>query len=155
MKLTELSPPGHKTVIGTLLFSAEDIIRFARQYDPQPFHVDADAARDYLFGGLCASGWHTCAGWMKTYVAYWKAETARLEGEGLVAPRLGPSPGFQKLQWLRPVYAGDTVTYSIEVTGSRPLMSRQGMLLNTTLCEGANQNGDMVMRYEGSILEFI
>ncbi len=154
MRLIELSPPGHKVITGTLLFSAQDLIRFARNYDPQPFHVDPEAAREYVFGGLCASGWHTCAGWMKTYVAYWSAEVARLESEGVVAPKLGPSAGFKKLQWLRPVYAGDSITYSVEVIGSRPLISRPGTFINTTVNDGVNQHGDVVMRYEGTVLEF-
>lgn len=154
MRLIELSPPGRKVVTGTLLFTAEDIVRFARKYDPQPFHVDPEAARSYVFGGLCASGWHTCAGWMKTYIAYWDAEVARLASENLVPPKLGPSAGFKKLQWLKPVYAGDSITYSVEVTGSRPLMSRPGTFINTTVNDGVNQNGEAVMRYEGTILEF-
>jgi acyl dehydratase len=154
MRLIELSPSGHKVITGTLLFSAQDIIRFAQNYDPQPFHVDPEAAREYVFGGLCASGWHTCAGWMKMYVAYWSAEVARLESEGVVAPKLGPSAGFKKLQWLRPVYAGDSVTYSVEVIGSRPLISRPGTFINTTVNDGVNQHGDVVMRYEGTVLEF-
>jgi len=154
MRLVELSPPGRKVVTGTLLFTAEDIVRFARKYDPQPFHVDPEAAKSYVFGGLCASGWHTCAGWMKTYIAYWNAEVARLESEGIVAPKLGPSAGFRKLQWLKPVYAGDSITYSVEVTGSRPLISRPGTRINQTVNDGVNQNGDVVMRYEGTVLEF-
>ncbi|MFB9952255.1 MaoC family dehydratase [Rhizobium puerariae] len=154
MRLVELSPPGRKIVTGTLLFTAEDIIRFARKFDPQPFHVDAEAARNYVFGGLCASGWHTCAGWMKTYLAYWAREVARLEREGIVAPKLGPSVGFRKLQWLKPVYAGDSITYSVELVESRPLASRKGTWINMTVCDGVNQHGDAVMRYEGTVLEF-
>jgi len=154
MRLFELSPPGKKVITGTLVFTAEDIVRYARKYDPQPFHVDAEAAKNYVFGGLCASGWHTCAGWMKTYIAYWQKEVARLEGEGLVAPKLGPSAGFKKLQWLRPVYAGDSVTYSVELVETRPLMSRAGTFINMTVCDGVNQNGETVMRYEGTVLEF-
>ena len=154
MRLIELSPPGKKVITGTLVFTAEDIIRFARKFDPQPFHVDAEAAKDYVFGGLCASGWHTCAGWMKTYVAYWTAEVARLEREGIVPPRLGPSAGFRKLQWLRPVYAGDSITYSVELVASRPLISRAGTWINMTVNDGVNQHGEVVMRYEGTVLEF-
>jgi acyl dehydratase len=154
VKLIELSPPGTRTVTGTLVFTPEDIIRFARQFDPQPFHVDAEAAKSYVFGGLCASGWHTCAGWMKTFLGYWQGEAARLEAQGIAAPKLGPSPGFRKLQWLKPVYAGDSVTYSVTMLDARPLASRPGMWINTTLNEGANQHGDPVMRFEGSVLEF-
>ncbi|TCV74375.1 acyl dehydratase [Neorhizobium sp. R1-B] len=154
MRLIELSPPGRKVVTGTLLFTTEDIIRFAKKFDPQPFHVDAEAAKDYVFGALCASGWHTCAGWMKTYIAYWTKEVARLESEGLIAPKLGPSAGFKKLQWLKPVYAGDTITYSVQLTESRPLTSRSGTFINMTINDGVNQHGDVVMRYEGTVLEF-
>ncbi len=154
MRLIELSPPGQKIITGTLLFTAEDIVRYAKKFDPQPFHVDAEAAKNYVFGALCASGWHTCAGWMKTYVAYWKAEVARLESEGLTAPKLGPSAGFKKLQWLKPVYAGDSITYSVALTESRPLTSRPGTWINMTACDGVNQHGDVVMRYEGTVLEF-
>lgn len=154
MKLKDLSPPGHVVTIGSLLFSAEYIIAFARQFDPQPFHTDAEAAKNYVFGGLCASGWHTCAGWMKTYMAYWDGERARLMAEGLEPPKLGPSPGFKKLQWLKPVYAGDTVTYSVALIESRPLMSRPGTSINITANEGVNQKGEPVMRFEGSVLEF-
>jgi acyl dehydratase len=154
MRLIELSPPGQKVTTGTLLFTAEDIVRYAQKFDPQPFHVDAEAAKNYVFGALCASGWHTCAGWMKTYMAYWTKEVARLEAEGRVAPKLGPSAGFKKLQWLKPVYAGDAITYSVELTESRPLTSRAGTWINMTINDGVNQHGDVVMRYEGTVLEF-
>lgn len=154
MRLIELSPPGRKVITGTLLFTTEDIIRFAKKFDPQPFHVDTEAAKGYVFGALCASGWHTCAGWMKTYIAYWTKEVARLESEGLIAPKLGPSAGFKKLQWLKPVYAGDTITYSVQLTESRPLTSRSGTFINMTINDGVNQHGDVVMRYEGTVLEF-
>ena len=154
MRLIELTPPGRKVITGTMTFAAEDIVRFARKYDPQPFHTDPEAARHSVIGGLCASGWHTCAGWMKTYIAYRDAEMARLEAEGLTPPKLGPSAGFKKLQWLRPVYAGDSITYSIELVSSRPLASRPGTWLNLTINDGVNQNGDVVMRYDGTVLEF-
>jgi len=154
MRLAELRPPGTKVITGTLLFTAEDIVRYAKKFDPQPFHVDPEAAKNYVFGALCASGWHTCAGWMKTYIAYWKAEVARLESEGITAPKLGPSAGFKKLQWLKPVYAGDSITYSVTLTESRPLASRPGTFINLTVCDGVNQHGEVVMRYEGTVLEF-
>jgi acyl dehydratase len=154
MKLIELSPRGTRIVTGTLVFTPEDIIRFAEKFDPQPFHVDAEAAKSYVFGGLCASGWHTCAGWMKTFLAYWQTEVERLEGQGLAAPKLGPSPGFRKLQWTKPVYSGDSITYAVTMLDARPLASRPGTWINTTLNEGVNQHGDPVMRYEGSVLEF-
>jgi acyl dehydratase len=154
MKMTELYAFGTRTMIGSYTFDEEHIIHFAERFDPQPFHVDTEAAKNSLFGGLCASGWHTCAVWMKSFVAYWSKETARLKNEGIEPPKLGPSAGFQKLQWLKPVFAGDTVTYSVTLLSSRALASRAGWTLNTILCEGENQNGVPVLRFESTVLEF-
>lgn len=154
MRLSDISPPGQTIVTGSLLFTSDDIIAFAKKFDPQPFHTDPDAARNYVFGGLCASGWHTCAGWMKTFVAHWTRERARLLAEGSQPPNLGPSPGFKKLQWLKPVYAGDTITYSVTLIESRPLMSRPGTWISTTANQGVNQRGETVLRFESSVLEF-
>jgi acyl dehydratase len=74
--------------------------------------------------------------------------------EGIAAPKLGPSAGFKKLQWLKPVYAGDSITYSTELIESRALASRPGTWINITTNDGINQHGDVVMRYEGTVLEF-
>ena len=65
MRMAELYPTGEAVEVGSLAFTAEDIVRFARDFDPQPFHLDPELARNALFGGHCASGWHTSAGWMK------------------------------------------------------------------------------------------
>ncbi|ARO31106.1 MaoC-like dehydratase protein [Rhizobium sp. NXC14] len=154
MRMSELCAVGQKAEIGTYTFTEENIIRFATRHDPQLFHVDKEAAKDTLFGGLCASGWHTTAAWMRTFLAFWERQRVALAEQGLTAPNLGPSPGFQKLQWLRPVFAGDVVTYSVALLSSRPLASRPGWHLNTILCEGVNQNGDPVMRFESGVLEF-
>lgn len=154
MKMAELHPAGEKVVIGKKLFTAEDIVHFATKFDPQPFHTDAEAAKHFVFGALCASGWHTCANWMRCFVDYWASESTRLADAGLQPPKLGPSPGFKELQWLKPVYAGDTITYSITAIESRPLASRPGWIMNSASSEGENQNGAPVMRFRSSILEF-
>ncbi|MCL6707007.1 MaoC family dehydratase [Pseudomonas sp. R2.Fl] len=154
MKLIELYPAGERVVTGTKEFTAESIIRFARKFDPQPFHTDAEAAKAYVFGALCASGWHTCAEWMRCFVDFWRAEVPRLLAEGKQPPKLGPSPGFTELQWLKPVFAGDVVSYSITSVESRPLASRPGLILNTGLGEGMNQNGEPVLRFRTRLLEF-
>ncbi len=140
--------------LATQHFSAEDIIRFARRFDGQLFHTDAEAAKNSLFGGLCASGWHTCSLWMRSFLDFWKEECKRLEARGIAPPKLGPSPGFRDLRWLRPVYAGDDITYFVTLKASRDLSSRPGWILNTILCEGENQNGDLVVRFESTVLEF-
>lgn len=154
MKLVDIYPVGQKVDIGSVHFSAEDIIHFARRFDPQVFHVDAEAARQSLFGGLCASGWHTCAGWMRCYVSFFEEEERRLRAEGIEPPKMGPSPGFKNLGWLKPVFAGDTITYSVTVLGFRSLASRPGWIMNQVLCAGSNQNAEPVVRFESSILEF-
>lgn len=155
MKMIELYPAGHRVETGTRLFDADDIIRFASKFDPQPFHMDVEAAKSYVFGALCASGWHTCAGWMRCFIDFWGSEVRRLKAEGLAPPQLGPSPGFEQLQWLKPVYAGDTITYSLTSLESRPLASRPGLILNTGIGEGVNQNGEDVLRFRTKILEFV
>lgn len=154
MQMAELYAASEKTVTGSLLFTAEDIVTYAEKFDPQRFHVDAEAARDALFGGLCASGWHTCAGWMKCFVPFWMGECRRLQAEGKTPPDLGPSAGFRKLRWLKPVFAGDTITYSVTWLGSRPLDTRPGWILNTINCSGENQNGEPVVEFESTVLEF-
>lgn len=154
MTLEELYVDAGKTVIGTLVFTPEDIIRFATDFDPQIFHLDAEAARETLFGGLCASGWHTCSGWMQCFVRYWTAEIERLTAKGVAAPNLGPSPGFRALRWLAPVFAGDKVTYSVTLLDSKELRSRPGWRINTILCEGANQHGKPVITFESKVIEF-
>ena len=154
MKMIELYPAGHRVETGTRTFTADDIIRFAEKFDPQPFHTDPEAAKSYVFGALCASGWHTCAGWMRCFIDFWGKEMKRLAAEGMAPPKLGPSPGFEQLQWLKPVYAGDTITYSLTSVESRPLASRPGLILNTGIGEGVNQDGETVLRFRTKILEF-
>ncbi|WP_081744192.1 MaoC family dehydratase [Ensifer aridi] len=153
MTLAELYEAGRKVVIGSLTFAAEDIIRFARDFDPQPFHLDEEGAKQSLFGGLCASGWHTSAGWMQCFVRFWADEARRLAAEGLHAPKLGPSPGFRELKWLKPVYAGDTITYAVTLLEARIVASRPGWRINTILCEGENQHGEAVLRFESKVIE--
>jgi acyl dehydratase len=154
MRLIEHHPVGRKIELGSHSFTAEEIIRYAKRFDPQPFHVDPEAARHSLLGGLCASGWHNCATWMRTFIDHWSTETARLKRDGLEPPKLGPSAGFKRLQWLRPVFAGDTVTYFVTLLESRPMVSRPGRRMNTILCEGVNQDGIAVISFESSVLEF-
>src|ERR1043166_6088364 len=94
--------------LGSHTFTAEDIKTFAAQYDPQTFHMDEAAAAKSHFGALCASGWHTIAVWMRLRVQYGQREDAERAARGEVIARLGPSPGFRDLKWMKPVYAGDT-----------------------------------------------
>ena len=154
MKMSELYTIGERIEIGSHTFTPESIIRFASRFDPQIFHMDAEAAKDTLFGGLCASGWHSCSMWMRTFVDFWKGETIKLIAEGKTPPNLGPSPGFKTLQWLRPVFAGDTIAYGVTLLSSRPLATRPGWTLYTLACDGVNQHGMPALRFESTVLAF-
>jgi acyl dehydratase len=142
---------GHTDELGSFTFTADDIVRFAKAFDPQFFHVDPEAAKSSLFGGLCASGWHTAAVSMKLMTADRNraATTALRRGER--PARLGPSPGFKNLKWLKPVYAGDTVTYRSTVIGTRPSASRPGWGLAFLRNSGMNQHGHEVFSFEGAV----
>ncbi|RKE84160.1 MaoC/PaaZ C-terminal domain-containing protein [Rhizobium sp. AG855] len=154
MRLLDLYPAGTRLELGSVTFTAEDIIRFAEKFDPQPFHVDAEAAKTYVFGALCASGWHTCANWMKSFIGFITREMKRLAAEGIAPPKLGPSPGFAELQWLKPVFVGDTITFFMTPIDSRTVQGRHRYILNAALSEGVNQNGETVLRFKSNLIEF-
>jgi acyl dehydratase len=140
---------GTKTALGSEIFTRESIIDFARKYDPQPFHVDEEAAKHSLFGRLAASGWHTASMWMKQFVDT-RAKFAKEGGPGgEPAPRPGPSPGFTNLRWHRPVYAGDTIAFASELADKR-VTSRPGWGLIFSHNTGTNQDGVLVYEFTGS-----
>ena len=143
---------GRVVELGSHHFTKDAIIAFARQYDPQPFHLDEAAARTGPLGVLSASGWHTAAGWMKCYVATNQAAEAKLRAAGVVPAPIGPSPGFTNLRWLKPVTPGDTITYRSTITSKRELASRPGWGLVFSLNEGFNQKGELVFSFEGKVL---
>lgn len=136
---------------GSHTFTAEEIKTFAGAFDPQPFHIDEEAGKQSQFGGLVASGWHTAAVMMKLRVAYMTRaiEISRVRGDRPV--RFGPSPGFDDLKWLKPVYAGDTITYSDKVLAKRETRSRPGWAIVTMETTGANQKGEIVFSIVGHV----
>ena len=150
MKYFEDIRVGDRDEIGRHTFTAADIKAFASRFDPQSFHVDENAAARSHFGALCASGWHTAVMWMRLMVEYRRGEdeALRARGEGVAA--IGPSPGFRDLKWLKPVYAGDTISYVSEVIETRPSKSRPGWGLVTLLSAGANQRGEAVISFKGT-----
>jgi len=116
----------------THTLSAEEIVAFARQYDPQPFHLDDEAARDTLFGGLAASGWHTAAISMKLLV-----------GDG--APFAGGIIGSGgELVWPRPTYPGDTLRVVWEITELTPSRTRPDRGMVKVRMETRNQRNEIV-----------
>jgi acyl dehydratase len=142
---------GNTGELGSYTFTSDEIIRFARQFDPQRFHVDPVAARHSLFGDLCASGWHTASVWMKLMIAHREDVRTQALARGERPAQLGPSPGFSNLKWLKPVYAGDTVTYRWTVTGARPSASRPGWGLVFHHNTGVNQHGEEVFSFDGMV----
>src|SRR5258706_12275387 len=124
--------------IGTHTFTAEDIIAFARQFDPQPFHVDAEAAKKSFFGGLIASGWHTCCMAMRLMVDKYVNRSASLG-----------SPGLDNIRWLAPVRAGDTITHYRNTIAARASESKPEIGLLQSRWEAGNQRGETVMTMEG------
>jgi acyl dehydratase len=129
---------------GRHLFTAEEIKRFAGAFDPQPFHMDEAGGQASIFGGLCASGWHTASVMMRLLVDSFAREAELAVARGEPAPQFGPSPGFDDLKWLKPVYPGDEVTFSARVVGKRLSKSRPGWGIVSTEVTGVNQNGKRV-----------
>jgi acyl dehydratase len=142
---------GDVTEIGTHHFTAENIKRFAFAFDPQPFHTDEKAAEASHFGRLCASGWHTLAVWMKLNVRAMQKMGAERMTNGTPLARVGPSPGFDELKWLKPVYAGDRITFSYEIVGKRTSRSRPGWGLISFKNIGRNQDGVDVISFIGHV----
>jgi len=150
MKFFEDIQIGDRRELGKHSFNAEDIKRFALVFDPQPFHVDEEAARRSHFGSLCASGWHTAAACMRLIVDHHKRLAAEMTARGERPAKIGPSPGFKNLRWLQPVYAGDTVAFVSEVIEMRPLATRPQWGLVRMRTTGTNQKGDHVYEFEGT-----
>lgn len=148
----EDASPGLKARLGSYAFTREVIVDFARKYDPQAFHLDEEAARASHFGALAASGWHTASACMKCWAAHNFETRRQAAARGEALPEIGPSPGYENLQWLKPVYAGDTLTYWWEAAGGRPLASRPAWGLVFSRITGVNQTGETVFSFEGKVL---
>lgn len=143
---------GQQTQLGNHTFTSDEITRFARKYDPQSFHMDADKAKDSHFGQLVASGWHTAAVWMKLMVTTHRDALRRSHPLNPDEPmKFGPSPGFTDLKWHRPVYVNDTISYTSRVTSKRLLSSRPTWGLVESQNEGINQDGTLVFSFKGKI----
>lgn len=137
--------------LGSHTFTAESIRTFAEKFDPQPFHLDAVAARDSIMGGLCASGWHTAAVYTGLNIRNRQRNEAAIVANGAEIAIWGPSPGFRDLKWPRPVYVGDTVTYRQQLTAKLDMKSRPERGLAVTTGEGHNQKGELVYQVSVSI----
>ncbi len=137
--------------LGGHAFERDEIIAFARQFDPQPFHLDEDAGKRSLFGGLAASGWHTAAIFIRHVVLARQSHEAALQAVGKPVAEWGPSPGFRNLAWVKPVLMGDRIEFRNKVIEKRPLQSRPDRGLVVTQAEGRNQHGAIVYRFTGQM----
>ena len=137
MEMYEDIEVGTTRCFGSYLVKRDEVLDFARRYDPQQFHLDDDAAARTHFKRLSASGWHTCAMTMAMIV-----EHQRSVGHcGL------GSPGIDELRWLTPVYPGDTLRVEATVTEKRRSRSKHDMGLFRTLTRVLNQNDILVMTF--------
>ena len=125
---------GEVTDVGPVSVTEAEIVEFALRFDPQPFHVDPEAAKDSPFGGLIASGWHTTALFMGMFVREILLDAASLG-----------SPGIEEIRWTAPVRPGDTLTGRVTVTDVQPSARTAGRGTVFTTNEVFNQDGDLVM----------
>ncbi len=138
MRYFEDFKPGDVIELGSRTISKESILAFAREFDPQPFHTDEEAAKRSVYGGLLASGWHTGSLLM------------RILNDGLLkdTASLG-SPGVDELRWLKPVRPGDVLSARMTVLESIPSRSKLDRGLIRSLMELRNQHGEIVLSVRG------
>ena len=127
---------GQKQNFGRYEVTKEEIIEFATKYDPQFFHLDHEAAKQSLFGGLCASGWHTCAMTMAMMVT-----NMDINGRSL------GSPGIDNLRWLIPVHPGDVLSVQMEVLDTIPSKSRPNIGVVVSKVSVNNHKDHVVMEF--------
>jgi acyl dehydratase len=136
---------GTKRDLGTYTFTADEIIAFGKKYDPQIFHIDPEAAKKTMFGGLIASGWHTAAIWMKLAIA----DRERAKREGKAFGRSGVSPGFEDMRWIKPIRPGMTLRYTSETIEKVELKSRKDIGLVKTRNQATDENGELAFSFIG------
>jgi acyl dehydratase len=144
MRFFEDMAVGQRRELGSFTFTAEDIKRFAAQFDPQRFHLDEEEGRKSLFGGLAASGWHVGSVCMKLLVADTQRQAKEAVARGETVAIWGPSPGFRDLKWTRPVLAGDTVSFASEIVSRRTSEKRPQWGILEACNSGINQRGEPV-----------
>jgi acyl dehydratase len=132
---------GQRYELGTRVVRREEIVAFARDYDPQPFHVDESIARSSIYGGLIASGWHTVCLFMRLFV----------DGFLQRAASMG-SPGVDQLRWLKPVRPDDRLGGHIEILEIRPSRSRPNRGIVRMRCSMLNQDGEEVLSMIANVM---
>src|SRR6201999_2979537 len=143
MRFFEDIAVGQRRELGSFTFTAELIKKFAAQFDPQRFHLDEEAGRNSLFGGLAASGWHVGSACMKLLVADGKRQSEEEAACGEKGAAWGPSPGFRVRLWLKPVLAGDVISYASEIESLLTSESRPEWGIVQARHTGSNQRGGL------------
>jgi acyl dehydratase len=131
-------PPGDVRESPARTITHAEIVGFASQFDPQPFHLDDEAARRSIYGGLLASGWHTCAILMRLMWETFLKDTVSLG-----------SPGVDEIRWLKPVRPGDTLRARFTVIEATPSRSKPDRGVIRSVSEIFNQHGEVVMTLRG------
>ena len=142
MKYLEDMQVGTRRNFGAYAVTRDEVLEFARKYDPQPFHLSDEAAAKTHFGRLAASGWHTCAMTMAMLVEDGKAEP--YAGLG--------SPGVDELRWLKPVFPGDTLRVEMEIVEVTPSRSKPNLGSFRSAISVFNQDDEPVMRFTSIVL---
>ena len=133
---------GDEVTYGTYEVTREEVIEFARKYDPQPFHLSDEEAAKTHFGRIAASGWHTAAMAMACIARYVVAHGH----QGLGAP------GVDELRWKKPVYPGDTLTVTGKIVETTPSRSKPEIGSFRTATAITNQHGETVMSFTSIVL---
>ncbi len=134
MRYVEDYPSGERYDLGEHKVTAEEIMQFGRTYDPQPYHLDEELGRSTVFEGLIASGWNTCAIWMKLYVTTLLVDAA-VEG----------SPGVDEVRFLLPVRPGDLLRGTAEILGVIPSFSNPDVAIIKNKGELVRADGQTVL----------
>lgn len=129
---------GERIELGSVTVTEEEIIAFARQYDPQPFHISPEQAKHSFYGGLIASGWHTVSLLMRLMVDVLINDTISLG-----------SPGVDEVRWLKPVRPNDTLHASLTIVDAVPSKRRAELGILTSSSEVFNQSGELVLTLKG------
>ncbi len=138
---------GQRRELGSFTFTADAIKKFARQFDPQRFHLDEEEGRKSLFGGLAASGWHIGSACMKLLVTDGQRQAKEAAARGEKVATWGPSPGFRELRWIKPVLAGDTISFASEIESLRLSEKRPEWGILQARNIGTNQRGELVFSF--------
>ena len=127
--------------LGSRTLSEKEIVAFAEHYDPQPFHIDPEAAAETIYGGVIASGWQTACVFMRLFVDGLLSRSAAMG-----------SPGLDELRWLKPVRPGDELEAKVEVLETRPSRSKPDRGLAKLRCVVADRSGAEVLTFVANVL---